>query len=102
MIRRPPRSTLFPYTTLFRSNPLNKRVVQQQVTTTAAGQLIDCDHDAWRREEILAATARGRRDPWRTDSSLRNGQGRSEEHTSGLPSPWKLVCRPPLAKKRNI
>src|SRR5215467_15109143 len=67
MIRRPPRSTLFPYTTLFRSFALGGRAA---------------DHEA---ADVAAAEAEG---------------GRSEEHTSELQSPCKLVCRLLLEKKK--
>src|SRR5437899_4700746 len=78
MIRRPPRSTLFPYTTLFRSGPLSCK------------RPIDC-----RNRPCLAAIvfAQGRR--------LRQYQ-RSEEHTSELQSLRHLVCRLLLEKKKNI
>src|SRR5258708_20728555 len=71
MIRRPPRSTLFPYTTLFRS--LRKTAV-----------------DAVRRAEDDLDVAR----------KLEKG-GRSEEHTSELQSPDHLVCRLLLEKKTD-
>src|SRR3712207_6859953 len=83
MIRRPPRSTLFPYTTLFRSTDASGRVVPNvSVTFTANG----------------GGTA--------TDGVQRtNAQGiatRSEEHTSELQSRQYLVCRLLLEKKKNI
>src|SRR3712207_7496415 len=77
MIRRPPRSTLFPYTTLFRS--------------TRRHQPLQQHHPAHAREALL-------RVPWRR---LRQGQGRSEEHTSELQSRQYLVCRLLLEKKNN-
>src|SRR5256885_9202551 len=72
MIRRPPRSTLFPYTTLFRS--------QQQVEVHR--------HDLRLADDILQAP----RDDVRR---------RSEEHTSELQSPCNLVCRLLLEKKKE-
>src|SRR5438552_5111157 len=72
MIRRPPRSTLFPYTTLFRSRPAARR-------------------------SPTAATAR-RSSPIRP---ARRRQTRSEEHTSELQSPDHLVCRLLLEKKKK-
>src|SRR5437879_8007218 len=73
MIRRPPRSTLFPYTTLFRSDPDHAR---------------------------LAADAQGpHREPQNLVRSLR--VSRSEEHTSELQSPMYLVCRLLLEKKKK-
>src|SRR5690349_22940182 len=77
MIRRPPRSTLFPYTTLFRSHP-------------AAGQLSLAARDGPEQPPVLGA--RGR--PQRTL--------RSEEHTSELQSRRDLVCRLLLEKKKKI
>src|SRR5258708_11171974 len=80
MIRRPPRSTLFPYTTLFRSG------------LEASG--------------FAAATAPGRHpgsmDPQHRAGELRAGGGRSEEHTSELQSPDHLVCRLLLEKQKSI
>src|SRR2546422_3910306 len=73
MIRRPPRSTLFPYTTLFRSRPGRRRA------GTAAGT----------SSRVPA--------PGRTASG-----GRSEEHTSELQSRLHLVCRLLLEKKKKI
>src|SRR5256885_7698702 len=96
MIRRPPRSTLFPYTTLFRS-----RSDQMGFTTTGM------DGTRWmqgvwpyRQWEDLAA----RSVPAGASASswLRNVMvARSEEHTSELQSPCNLVCRLLLEKKKN-
>src|SRR5258708_22624952 len=77
MIRRPPRSTLFPYTTLFRS-----------VCVGPAG--------GGRRLRWGA-----RRDPGRRDRLRGAGPRRSEEHTSELQSPDHLVCRLLLEKKKK-
>src|SRR5260221_8633529 len=74
MIRRPPRSTLFPYTTLFRST----------VATMLLGTLV-----------ALVAAA-----PLRMRKSIRRPK-RSEEHTSELQSHSDLVCRLLLEKKKN-
>src|SRR5256885_10898198 len=86
MIRRPPRSTLFPYTTLFRSvlndywiGPSNQYLAGNTITIAdyfgaalvTLGELLRCDL-------------------------------RSEEHTSELQSPCNLVCRLLLEKKKNI
>src|SRR5690348_18101840 len=75
MIRRPPRSTLFPYTTLFRS----------VVGATVFGLPDD------RMGEVVAAAVQLRQDVTE----------RSEEHTSELQSPVHLVCRLLLEKKKN-
>src|SRR5258708_10755500 len=91
MIRRPPRSTLFPYTTLFRSSIAVQRSNQGQgrdrralpVGQARYGRLcLSCDRRA------LA-------------SHPRTPRRRSEEHTSELQSPDHLVCRLLLEKKKN-
>src|SRR2546427_8654480 len=74
MIRRPPRSTLFPYTTLFRSSP-------------AVGRLRRAGGDAHRRQPC--------------DGGSSGPQARSEEHTSELQSQSNLVCRLLLEKKKQ-
>src|SRR2546427_4039569 len=85
MIRRPPRSTLFPYTTLFRS-----------VVTALEMQPVRGDHAI----EAMVRRARGA-------GSRRRGVGdyahrlRSEEHTSELQSQSNLVCRLLLEKKKK-
>src|SRR5438034_1557872 len=81
MIRRPPRSTLFPYTTLFRSSRRRDR-----------GRIFGTH----RRIKILVGRTR-RSEP---ESSRRDGP-RSEEHTSELQSHSDLVCRLLLEKKKN-
>src|SRR2546429_6414065 len=85
MIRRPPRSTLFPYTTLFRSR--GRRLHQRAQIRRAHA-----------REERLSREARGRR----TGSRGTRVTARSEEHTSELQSRLHLVCRLLLEKKKNI
>src|SRR5256885_11379740 len=81
MIRRPPRSTLFPYTTLFRSKRLRSRrpgretYVRGSLAPTGAAQRCMCHR--------------------------RRGWLRSEEHTSELQSPCNLVCRLLLEKKKH-
>src|SRR5207248_8081968 len=72
MLRRPPRSTLFPYTTLFRSGGPTR------------------------------ASRRGAPPGEIRAVSLRSGAARSEEHTSELQSPYDLVCRLLLEKKNTI
>src|SRR3712207_8312715 len=87
MIRRPPRSTLFPYTTLFRSEAehLDGRVVAQHEGGEHA------DHDERRRRDH----------PRRGRDALDDGEAvRSEEHTSELQSRQYLVCRLLLEKKK--
>src|SRR5437764_2447493 len=80
MLRRPPRSTLFPYTTLFRSSP-------------AAGRLPGVP----RRVRVPAHSDRSA-DPRPTGQ---DAGARSEEHTSELQSPMYLVCRLLLEKKKT-
>src|SRR5438876_4606154 len=80
MIRRPPRSTLFPYTTLFRSPP---RLARPS----------DADPRLRQRNRGRGATTRPQRD--------HVGAARSEEHTSELQSPVHLVCRLLLEKKKK-
>src|SRR2546422_8288156 len=81
MIRRPPRSTLFPYTTLFRSLAAREDARVRARRVRRGG---DVDGDAGRRR-------RGRG---------RGGSDRSEEHTSELQSRLHLVCRLLLEKKK--
>src|SRR3712207_8996236 len=93
MIRRPPRSTLFPYTTLFRSQvtaPL------QQVAHGAAGR----DEDLDARCRLPPAHQRGKL-PALGEATVRAAEGRSEEHTSELQSRQYLVCRLLLEKKKT-
>src|SRR3712207_9066767 len=101
MIRRPPRSTLFPYTTLFRSRggafPMARRrelfAELQPLVTAFEGH--PWDWGAWQREVDASGRA------WRGSTSSRWNPGkelsftplRSEEHTSELQSRQYLVCR---------
>src|SRR5688572_32165165 len=89
MIRRPPRSTLFPYTTLFRS-PWASMVAPPALTLPPSGLAKDCGPHSKARTETDAA--RSRRDV---------GGNRSEEHTSELQSQSNLVCRLLLEKKKK-
>src|SRR5690349_22686693 len=88
MIRRPPRSTLFPYTTLFRSRPASVR------PSSAAGPDTGRDKSAVRR--FSDAPERPSPQP-----SVPRGRCRSEEHTSELQSRRDLVCRLLLEKKKK-
>src|SRR3712207_7299182 len=93
MIRRPPRSTLFPYTTLFRSEGLLRPLHRRDARRRRPDQP---DPDVRRPPQRPAA----RRDPGRRD---RRGDAvaRSEEHTSELQSRQYLVCRLLLEKKKT-
>src|SRR2546422_4771990 len=86
MIRRPPRSTLFPYTTLFRSDGRSHLLARQR------RDLLDLV--AARRPLLLARGVALDRRPRRDDA-------RSEEHTSELQSRLHLVCRLLLEKKKQ-
>src|SRR5256885_9812316 len=101
MIRRPPRSTLFPYTTLFRSpNPkkLSAPVVHllAHLGTMASTAAAPKRSDDWR----VAKKGRLRSADivQRICGAGKSAQSRSEEHTSELQSPCNLVCRLPLAE----
>src|SRR5258707_8683775 len=85
MIRRPPRSTLFPYTTLFRSG-------LQRVLSVEDGHEPGAD----------VAGFAGERDAVRGRGARAVSRGRSEEHTSELQSRQYLVCRLLLEKKKPI
>src|SRR5258708_28281429 len=87
MIRRPPRSTLFPYTTLFRSVPSSSAVRPLMATLSAT---MIC---SLARREATPASARNF---WR-----RTFKARSEEHTSELQSPDHLVFPLLLSKKKT-
>src|SRR5258708_10024562 len=88
MIRRPPRSTLFPYTTLFRS--LFARVTGNHLARGARQELPNTESALSRmRRSIKGRFHEG------------NSRKRSEEHTSELQSPDHLVCRLLLEKKKK-
>src|SRR5258708_21621819 len=85
MIRRPPRSTLFPYTTLFRSNQLAHQdhlleVFLPEVAPLGLGQIEELEHHRQHPGEVA--------------------RPRSEEHTSELQSHLNLLCRLLLEKKK--
>src|SRR2546422_4865519 len=94
MIRRPPRSTLFPYTTLFRSH----------LSKSCAGPTFLCVGQLIRRkgiENFLRACSVLRQRGLFCFSIVVVGDGRSEEHTSELQSRLHLVCRLLLEKKKT-
>src|SRR5256885_3799985 len=80
MIRRPPRSTLFPYTTLFRSRDL------ERVAGEALSRSLTAEQDIEARQ---------------IHTRHAHPETRSEEHTSELQSPCNLVCRLLLEKKKK-
>src|SRR3989454_9417871 len=101
MIRRPPRSTLFPYTTLFRSNAerggpidgLDIGIDEETHADARGGEASDGRADpAVRAAEREAAFGRDLPAPLGDERRLKRLQ-RSEEHTSELQSPCNLVCR---------
>src|SRR3712207_7832031 len=100
MIRRPPRSTLFPYTTLFRSDARRRRVLDrdrgrlQDLRALGAAHLGDR-----RRGEELVAVVHG--DDAVLQPAVARLVVRSEEHTSELQSRQYLVCRLLLEKKNS-
>src|SRR5256885_8484285 len=85
MIRRPPRSTLFPYTTLFRSVPAGEFVAAGAQASGGDGV---GDNDGAVGVGLF-------------EIIFEDEEGRSEEHTSELQSPCNLVCRLLLEKKKN-
>src|SRR2546426_9465614 len=101
MIRRPPRSTLFPYTTLFRSRKKvlasNKLKMKSKLITLIENKL----RLQWSPEQIAGWLKRCNSDEAVSHESIykyiwkdkRQGGERSEEHTSELQSPCNLVCR---------
>src|SRR2546427_2909701 len=94
MIRRPPRSTLFPYTTLFRSESSRPTHSEHE-----AGQ--DLVFLMRRRERAVEVSqVEGQKDRGEDQPYHRNRR-RSEEHTSELQSQSNLVCRLLLEKKKN-
>src|SRR5256885_11615111 len=92
MIRRPPRSTLFPYTTLFRSGDALAHRYQKRRPRFH----FPVAHDLGRHPRPVDSI--GRLQPGSVQS---NRQVRSEEHTSELQSPCNLVCRLLLEKKKT-
>src|SRR5258707_11440139 len=89
MIRRPPRSSLFPYTTLFRSEPpCSQEVRQEKCAISQAAQGVAWDGCKETKYFIFCEIARPAR-------------SRSEEHTSELQSRQYLVCRLLLEKKKR-
>src|SRR5256885_11958236 len=97
MIRRPPRSTLFPYTTLFRSYLKKTNRIQQLADRLASrvgkpqlGQRVERAARLLKTDLVTGMVG-----------EFPDLQGRSEEHTSELQSPCKLVCRLLLEKKNR-
>src|SRR5256885_11344737 len=102
MIRRPPRSTLFPYTTLFRSlegaGRADRDAALQRRVSRHGFEAVQLHAHAALHDELVPEVP-----PRRGRAGHRGGKplARSEEHTSELQSPCNLVCRL-LLEKKNI
>src|SRR5256885_7681656 len=96
MIRRPPRSTLFPYTTLFRSVPamIRRGAPYSPAPVDEPLQSGDTLFLVGAHEDLMRVMSR-------LEGRGQAGHDRSEEHTSELQSPCNLVCRLLLEKKKN-
>src|SRR5256885_6724005 len=94
MIRRPPRSTLFPYTTLFRSKLQGAHALRSLISITLSGALTTPTVGP----SLITPRLPAVRALVLSDQAVRL---RSEEHTSELQSPCNLVCRLLLEKKKN-
>src|SRR3712207_8483876 len=92
MIRRPPRSTLFPYTTLFRSHPASPDWVYIFGGRHSCTPFIAKSYYSWITAVLI---------PHSTFGGRHTSGARSEEHTSELQSRQYLVCRLLLEKKKN-
>src|SRR2546429_4504086 len=86
MIRRPPRSTLFPYTTLFRSETAPGEFRESNYKVIATGQEMEFQSGQYRVQKTVLARL----------------EFRSEEHTSELQSRLQLVCRLLLEKNKDL
>src|SRR5258707_3329251 len=94
MIRRPPRSTLFPYTTLFRSSPVELLNAIAEVRSGGAPMTSEIARmvvEAFQKKPASLPPTEG----------LTSRESRSEEHTSELQSRQYLVCRLLLEKKKH-
>src|SRR5256885_10629382 len=94
MIRRPPRSTLFPYTTLFRSHLrlMRHQPKRRSVLRRAKADDVGLPGPPVQRDDCVRQTV--------IHDDVRGHRARSEEHTSELQSPCNLVCRLLLEKKK--
>src|SRR3712207_8190042 len=93
MIRRPPRSTLFPYTTLFRSRP-RPRPRPEPAEDGEDGVLLQSRNSSRETTPVSGLSVK--------IPSMPVSQNRSEEHTSELQSRQYLVCRLLLEKKKDV
>src|SRR5207248_11491670 len=97
MLRRPPRSTLFPYTTLFRSHELEQHLGQAEAIDELCAQLEGQMRMACPRCQVELTRLDMVGHLWDEHRLVL----RSEEHTSELQSPYDLVCRLLLEKKKR-
>src|SRR2546425_6438884 len=100
MIRRPPRSPLFPYTTLFRSRPKSTPIYRPPRSRGCTGASTPGHERGEARPRVSPGEPRGRASP-RSCPGVEAPVHRSEEHTSELQSLAYLVCRLLLEKKKN-
>src|SRR3712207_9023796 len=99
MIRRPPRSTLFPYTTLFRS--AGPKAQARPVELTPVGRPATAPHQTVALGRLLCCRVPNRPPQLLRPIQRREADPRSEEHTSELQSRQYLVCRLLLEKKKS-
>src|SRR3712207_7470839 len=95
MIRRPPRSTLFPYTTLFRSDVMNEAIDAPDEMSPYAPRVTTVRIPVDKIGAVIGPKGQ-------MINAIQDETGRSEEHTSELQSRQYLVCRLLLEKKKNI
>src|SRR3712207_8509361 len=100
MIRRPPRSTLFPYTTLLRSPEMRQRRVHEGLAALGGLDVRGCGGVRAGGQRLGVHVAQ--EDPRPTSGEAVGHDARSEEHTSELQSRQYLVCSLLLAKKTMI
>src|SRR5688572_31823890 len=101
MIRRPPRSTLFPYTTLFRSSCISSSVTSCAATFAQGGSSDAAFvYGTWSIEHTREVAGHARESVARAEKRVGH-EIRSEEHTSELQSQSNLVCRLLLEKKKT-
>src|SRR5947209_11199471 len=101
MLRRPPRSTLFPYTTLFRSSGIlnTTRQLGAAIGSAVVGALLQNQLATTLHNQAVSHA--GALPPSARDQFIAAFSSRSEEHTSELQSRQYLVCRLLLEKKKN-
>src|SRR5256885_5458156 len=100
MIRRPPRSTLFPYTTLFRSH-LQSILINMSLTSIPFAHVIKALWGRLLGRHGAIRDSHGLSRERRRENDHKTLITRSEEHTSELQSPCNLVCRLLLEKKKQ-